>query len=434
MSADTLLDESVLERLREPKWSRLVVALSGGVDSVVLLHALVRAGCPGSICAVHINHQLQAAADEFISCCQRVCEQLDVPLKQIEVDVASHGSVEARAREARYEAFESYLQPGDLLLLAHHADDQVETVLFRLLREGRLEGMPGMRAVGEAMLFRPLLSCSRSDILAYAGKNDLAWAEDPSNLSLEHDRNFLRHEVLPRLERRWPSARQTLISAAQAERSLQDRLQAQRVDRLAGIRPCPDCLVLETMRELAEREVADLLLAWLIGLELPLPARRMLDQMAASIRNRQHIDMQTSHLAFRERAGCLYVMKALAEPVAEDIALAAGSYPFSCGEVINNPNESTKGKGLRPGAYRLRTRCGGETLRIRHRRSLKQLFQETGVPVWLRSRVPVIWDGDQPVAVAALPEWGLPMLIADGYEAGPGESWQVDFRAGDRVC
>src|SRR3990167_5323944 len=196
------------------------VALSGGLDSTVLLHLLAslaqREALP-PLSAIHIHHGLQAAADVWPAHCRELCAALCVPLQVEYVQVAPGASLERAARDARYAAFAARLGAGELLLTAQHRDDQAETLLFRLLRGAGVQGlsaMPLSRALGAGQLVRPLLNCSRDELLAYAREHKLTWIEDPSNADERFSRNYLRRQVVPALLSRWPQAATTIAPSA----------------------------------------------------------------------------------------------------------------------------------------------------------------------------------------------------------------------------
>ena len=174
---EKVLTETFLHHLKDNKVKRLVVGLSGGIDSVVLLD-LVSQVSEVPVSAVHVNHHLHPRSDEYEKFCIALAEKYQIGLHCQSVAVSTRGSIEAKAREARYNVFQQHLDEGDLLLLAHHADDQVETILFRLFRGGRvsgLEGMPVARPIGKAALYRPLLEITRSEIETYAREQGLSW-------------------------------------------------------------------------------------------------------------------------------------------------------------------------------------------------------------------------------------------------------------------
>ncbi len=196
---------------------RLSVGLSGGCDSVVLLHALVACGLKERLQAIHVHHGLSPNADAWADFCTDYCRRLDVPLtvRRVVVDANTSGGLEAAAREARYAVFAE--TAGDILLLAHHRGDQAETVLFNLLRGCGVTGAAGIpveRRLGYRRLLRPLLGLARSEIEAYARAANLAWIEDESNDDTALTRNFLRHEALVSLSQRFPAAESALAQAA----------------------------------------------------------------------------------------------------------------------------------------------------------------------------------------------------------------------------
>lgn len=200
----------------------VVVGYSGGVDSHVLLHALasIKKDCPElHLSAVHVNHQLQSDAKVWESHCQKICDELQVPVKIIKVNAKkSEGeSPEAAAREARYQAFSASLNKNNYLMTAHHQDDQAETVLLQLLRGAGLKGLSAMPAImpfSQGFLARPLLSVSQKIILKYAEVNQLTWIDDETNADVAFQRNFLRHKVMPLLTKIRPAAVQAMSRSA----------------------------------------------------------------------------------------------------------------------------------------------------------------------------------------------------------------------------
>ena len=194
-----------------PDVNSYVVGFSGGADSSALLFALTElAGqLDTPVSAVHINHGIHKDADVWQEHCQNFCQQHSVPLRCIAVHPTKSGGqgLEAEARHLRYEAISALLATGDCLLTAHHRDDQTETVLLNLMRGSGIDGlsaMPEHRPLGAGSLQRPLLDFQNSELRRYLEDNNLSWLEDPSNQLLNHDRNFMRHEVIPLLESRWP--------------------------------------------------------------------------------------------------------------------------------------------------------------------------------------------------------------------------------------
>ncbi len=408
---------------------RLVVALSGGCDSMVMLHSLVAARAQGELeyelVALHINHGLQAAATEFESCCRDFCESHRVAFFVEHVTVSRKGSLETNARQARYDAFESFLSPTDLLLMAHHLDDQIETALFRLFRGSRVEGLQGMpveRPVGTSRLFRPMLERTRQEIEQYAETHRVRWIQDPSNQDLSIDRNWLRHRLLPEIEGRWPEVRSVLAKQLVRDALTRKEQSKAYLSSLDKIRFAPDCLQLGELRRHADSDIKGLIDAWLISLGLPVPGGKALNQLVDLIRSNQSVLLQYEGIELRQYKNDLFVLKPLPErtPLMIDLVKGIDDVATPDGRISN---KIIKGAGLRLDCdYYLRYRAGAETMHIRHDRTLKNIFQEESVPVWLRDRVPLVFCTDELVAIAAIPSWGVPMLIADGWGVNASET------------
>lgn len=192
---------------------RIVVALSGGVDSVVLLHALTQTGFKHTLSAIHVNHGISANADKWADFCRSYCAGLQVRCECVTVTVGRNTAdgLEGAARKARHQVFRRC--PTDWIVLGHHRDDQAETLMFNLLRGCGLDGATAIRE-RNGRLLRPMLSLSRAEVLAYAEAHRLTWCDDESNLDCRHARNFLRHEIFPVLKRRFPTAGKNYAAAA----------------------------------------------------------------------------------------------------------------------------------------------------------------------------------------------------------------------------
>jgi tRNA(Ile)-lysidine synthase len=217
LSADLLARVGAFLATRLTPAGHLCVGLSGGCDSVVLLHVLSRLGFAGRLSAMHVHHGLSPNADAWANFCTAYCASLNVPLtiRHVEVDTQGGLGLEAAARHARYAAFAGY--SGDCLVLAQHRGDQAETLLHNLLRGTGVTGaaaMPAERQFGSLRLLRPLLEISRREIESYAAEHALDWVEDESNDDLAITRNFLRHQALTALSQRFPAAEVALAQAA----------------------------------------------------------------------------------------------------------------------------------------------------------------------------------------------------------------------------
>jgi tRNA(Ile)-lysidine synthase len=426
LDAQQLLD--TLQDYRDcPAWW---VGLSGGLDSTVLLHLL--ASLPGSprLRAVHVNHQLNPDSDRWEQHCRSQCDDLGVELLTERVLVEPAGSgPEAAARQARYAVFEACLAPGEPLLLAHHLDDQVETFFLRLLRGAGtrgLSGMPARRSLGQGVLLRPLLAYPRAELESWARAQGLAWCEDPSNRDESLDRNYLRRQVLPLLEERWPAYRRLVAGAADSIRVADERLREQDMLRLGDA--TGSCFGEPTL-DLAAAEdgqaLARLLRSWLLEAALPLPGREALREFVGqcSAGSEGSGAALSGHgYELRRHGGHLHLAAKLQPPPAGSTPVSDAALRLAGVGTLRWRRES--GVGLRELPDRLRFRGGGERCRPvgrAHGQSLKKLLQEYRVPRWWRDRVPLFYRGDELVAVGDL--W-----VCEGFQAGPGEpGWAVSW-------
>ena len=429
---EKVLTETFLRHLEDQKIKRLVVGLSGGVDSVVLLD-IVSQIKKVPVSAVHVNHHLHPRSDDDEKFCIALAEKYQFEVHCQSVAVSAQGSLEARAREARYNVFEQYLVEGDLLLLAHHADDQVETVLFRLFRGGRvlgLEGMPVTRAIGKAALHRPLLEIPRTDIEKYARERKLSWCEDPTNAEVDADRNYIRHNIIPVIDSRFPGAKKALLAGMGRDQIARNQRKELLGGQLEQVRHSLDGLKLNLLRRMPQGELVLLLTHWLDDLNLLQPSGRMLLELASNIVNQHRIDIAASELEFRDVDNVVYVLRPL--PPMEFAGCSLGDFEFPGGCVSNN---FIKGGGLRVSSgYRVAFRSGKEKIRMGKNRDIKNIFQESHVPSWLRDRIPLIYAGNELVAIAAVPDWQISMKVADGWVAGTEEEgFDVTLSLADRV-
>lgn len=387
----------------------LVVAYSGGLDSTALLHAM--ATSPGierqRLRAVHVDHGLHQDSALWSQRCAALTTELGVPLQSLRVTVngiAEYGP-EGAARRARYAAFSSILQPGDLLLTAHHADDQAETLLLRALRSAGLEGLAAMRPLrelGSAWLGRPLLDVPRAAIAEYARGHRLSWTEDPSNADQHLDRNFLRHRVFPLLESRWPQARRALADSARHLRGADAAARAELDRRVnSALGASADRLRIPLVCQYADDETATLIRHWLMLCALPPPPPRVLDDLLNQMTH-AHADRSVRVRwpggEVRRYRDQLYAMRPQSTLTqrADSEWMLPGVFDCGDGRVLRVVGQ-TPARTLIVG-----TRRGGESLAIasnRPRRELRLLYQEHGIPPWQRERLPYVYDGTELVAV-----------------------------------
>lgn len=417
-----------------------MVAYSGGIDSHVLLHWLTaQRPLPEKrrLTAAHVDHRLHPDSGGWAEHCRRTCEQWDVPLRIVQVDARPKPgeSPEAAARQARYQALRSLLEPEAAVLTAHQQDDQAETLLLQLLRgagPGGLAAMPAVIQLGRGWLWRPLLEIERARIVDYAQHHGLQWIDDASNADRRPDRNYLRHEILPRLKARWPAATRTLARSARWCAETAEWLDAAAdADLRRATHPeRPACLLIPVLLAWDEPRQCNVLRRWLHRLELPAPASaqlaRIVHEVMPSPRDRRPL-VRWPGCEIRRYRDHLYAMAPLPAHVPErrctfDPALTECVIPG----IGRLHWRTVRGQGIKLSALAkpspsIRFRRGGERLRPagRHQvHALKNLFQEAGIPPWERDRLPLLYVGEALAAVGGL--W-----VAAEFAAAPGEDGLV---------
>jgi len=415
---------------------RLCLGLSGGLDSVVLLHALLAAGFKPKV--IHVHHGLSHHADQWAAFCEQLCKEIGASFVCVRVRVSSEGKgIEDAARRARYQAFAQHMSVGDALLSAHHLDDQAETVLLRLMRGSGPKGLAAMstrRALEIGELWRPLLSVPRGELERYAQEHDLHWVEDESNRDEGIERNYLRHKVMPLLAERWPGFGERwqqsaslcgdleVLASDQADEDLV--LANWRAERLgfsfdlsvcAGFKPA-------RWRQLLRRACEH------AKLEPPgLRHLEALDQQLSSAKSDALIAISWGCCSLRPFQGRLYLLPAEPE-VAGSPALEHWRNPRiwdpaqSCqlGDWALLAEPGTGAGCLSVDKYELSVglRQGGERCQPAgraHSQTLKKLLQEYGLEPWLRPAVPLLYIEGTLAAVGDL--W-----VCEGFQAKPRES------------
>lgn len=406
----------------------LLVGFSGGLDSTVLLHAAASLRPPRTITAVHVNHHLQVEADAWQRHCRAVGEQMGVVFQGFDAAIDNSGSLEAAARTARYEIWERLLDDGQCLLLGHHADDQLETLLLRLLLRGggaaSLAGMPAARSLGKGRLLRPLLALPRRALRSYAAHHALHWIEDPSNAFVAHDRNFLRHEVLPRLHARWPQALDNLARSSMQLAADAD-LAAAALD--AALARCAGHDTLHVERLIAEPHAARALRHWLArhGIHA-VPETRLtetLRQLTAAPDRMPRVQLDARH-SLRRHDKHLFLV---------DDTMLIRDAPGTCWH-LDSPlplangilrARKTSGPGLDGTIELLRIEYPAPGRRIqpagrRGTRSVLRLLQEARIPPWQRPVWPLLLVGKRLAAIPAV-------CIAASFYREAGDNWQLQW-------
>jgi tRNA(Ile)-lysidine synthase len=397
------------------------VAYSGGRDSHVLLHALcgLREKLQAPLSAVHVDHGLQTASPRWAEHCREISRQLQIPLEIIRLALQPEKgrSLEEQARQERYRAFSGLMRPGEMLLMAHHQEDQAETVLLQLLRGAGPAGLAAMPIVvefGPGYQARPLLAQPRRVLDEYALSNRLIWVEDPSNQETGFDRNYLRREVMPLLTERWPSLARTLARSARhcAEaQGLIDEVAGQ--DLLRLLKPGGDTLLLSGLVSLSAPKGRAVLRAWIRGkgFQLPNTARldRILMEMSSAAEERNPL-VHWPGVEVRRYRDRLYLMPPLKKIEPHLSLLWDGrtvlELPAGLGRLRVIPSEG--GLSLRQweqGRIQIRFRHQRERLQLSgrsHSQSFKNFFQQQAIPPWQRGRIPFVYIDDQLAAVADL--------------------------------
>lgn len=413
---------------------RIAIALSGGLDSVVLLDMISKAHkLTAEIWVFHIHHGLQKPADQWLEFCLKLAKKYRVhfDFRLLHLD-PSQGNVEARARAARYEALSELCEEYQIkdLLLAHHQNDQAETILLQLLRGAGVAGlsaMPSNRVLKsnqyQVNVLRPLLDHSRSELEAYAKKHRLKWIEDPSNRDMSYRRNAIRKKVIPQLMQIQPEALSNISRSASLLAEAQTLL-----DRLAQhdgkSMQEQDALKLEPLLLLRKSDPAaanNLIRYWLKTHQLPMPSQERLESWWRDLlKVRSDAQLEWIHDDAK-----IYLWRGLLQI----IRLHAGKWVFKSIPV------KSKQLGLPAdwliehkelGQITERERLGSEKLQIQAkspRKSLKNLFQELGVPPWDR-HVPLLYVGDVLIAAAHVGV-SYPHLVSTGKRLIP--EWHTEF-------
>jgi len=396
-----------------PVNGQYLVAFSGGCDSMVLLHAMSLI-VPKRVLAVHINHGLQTDAQAWSNFCEAEANKLFLAFRSIAVNlVTGNTNIEAKAREARYRAFANIMSKDDMLITAHHEDDQAETLLLQLMRGSGVEGLGGMPEcsvfiVGQ--LARPFLKFSKNQLEDYARAHNLQWIEDPTNSDISLDRNFLRNSVIPLLETRWSAAKKTIARSAtncQEASQLVISQVSSELDYCQG--SLKHSLSISRLSELSPASRHFVIRSWVKSLGYGLPDRDKTEYICRDFIHHR-IDAQPvlkwSNVELHRFNGYLYLLPSTLLDIGP--LQTIGKKHIDAGFIELGPIAGRLYFQLDnlPADTRLlsvRYRQGGEKIRINQRagsRKLKKMFQEWQVPIWMRNFVPLVFIDEQCIAVA----------------------------------
>ncbi|MGG7054171.1 tRNA lysidine(34) synthetase TilS [Nitrosomonas sp. ANs5] len=415
----------------------LVVALSGGVDSVVLLDLLAKISPPMGLklSAAHVEHGISPHAGQWSAFCQTLCDKLGIPLViyRLQICKRAQESLEAAARQARYQAFEQI--QADCIALAQHQDDQAETLLLQLLRGAGVKGLSAMPRIrplkpgASIRLLRPLLDISRSAILNYARQQNLSWITDESNSDTRFDRNFLRHCILPLLEQRYPACRKTIARASQhlgeAFHLLDELAQ---VDAQTVVRA--DKIQLAGLRSLSLARAKNLLRYLLAQHMVSLPSTAKLEEILRQLYGAQpdtRLRIVVDTLEIRCYRGHIEFLRAHSASSPITPVTWQGEQWLHLSPPHNKLEFTYQsGTGIDPGklaqqTVTIRSRIGGERFQPdcrRPRRSLKKILQEAALPPWKRGMLPLLFCGEQLV-------WAAGIGVDCSFQAQPGQTGLV---------
>ena len=409
--------ESALNLCNNP--ARIFIGYSGGVDSHVLLHLCASITLlKEKITAVYVHHGLQAEAESWAKHCEKTAKSLGVDFIVLRVNaIANQGeSPEEAARNARYAALKSLIGVDDVLLVAQHRDDQLETVLLQLFRGSGLRGlsaMPESMAFGKGVMLRPLLNVSKLAIDDYARVHRLSWVEDPTNLSHDYDRNFLRNAVLPLLKQRWPACDKTVARSAGHCADAQVLISTLAEELFHQVFNAADQTLCISRLKLYDSIKQPLVIRqWFQTLRLKMPTQAFVERLQSEVLSaRADSDPVLSGQGYcaRRYRDKLYCLKQVAPDTLRDCIWPTGQASITVSEhqtLSCVPSSMGISRVQWQNAtVMIKARRGGEKMRLHGREghhALKQLFQEAGIPPWERTEIPLVYLDDKLAAVGDL--------------------------------
>lgn len=444
-----------------PHSTGLVIALSGGLDSVALFDACVRfcdknpQQYPAGLRAIHVHHGLSVNADAWQHYCQALCSDRGVALSCVSVSVANDSGlgIEAQARHSRYRAFSDQLAAHEVLLMAHHRDDQAETVLLRLLRgagPGGLAGMPQHRTLGEAVLWRPFLEVSRAELQRYVAARQLRWVDDESNDDVSLSRNYLRHQVIPAIAGHWPDWQGSVLRSGMLGGDAEQLLQELAHDALQPLVSCNPgdadqlSLLWTPLVSMSLARQRLLIRHWLLQQTRQLPGWRLVqrivhemlaaapdaqpqiawdDWLLRRYRDRLYLnqadELLQQHVSQREQLPDMPHLGFawLPQP---DGRLPALVLPGN--GAVRLFQTAQGGMRMPQGECFIRYRVGGERCALpgRPHRALKKILQESALPPWVRARTPLLYVNDELAWIAGVG-------VCEGFQSD-GMGWAVAWQ------
>ena len=389
----------------DPPPSHGVIALSGGADSVVLTWLLAHSGdlFPENFTleAVYVHHGLSTHAGEWAEFCSRYAASLGIPFtcERVTLDYSEGDGTEAAARRARYEVLAKHMiGSAPVLFTAHHANDQAETFFLALKRGSGLPGLASMQPVREfagGRLFRPLLKVSRSDIENFATSHNLQYVTDESNSDEHYDRNFLRHQIIPLLQERFPGFLD-MIGYSTGYISEAEQMVSQIAESdLENCRYSDNSVMISELMKLSEVRGKNVLRYLWHDITGRYPSRSLVKSVLTEMipaRCDAAPCFIENGFSCRRYQDCLYVVREQNETPLQTVRLELNSVFELGGHSWILERAEGGGFALMPDSlsfdYPFSTILHPYTRR--HSRSLKKIFSELRIPVWERRRIPLV--------------------------------------------
>ena len=432
------IEETLRRQIQAHNIKKICVSLSGGLDSTVLLHALNQVlGEDFSIRAIHINHNLNKGSQSWANFCKKICDQMQIQINiySENINTTEGFGIEAAGRKARYRKLQKSIQQGEWLMTAHHQDDQLETVLFRIARGTGVEGLQGIQKqfnFGRGNILRPLLDVSKSEILRYAIEKKLDWVEDNSNQETYFDRNFLRMKVIPRLKERWP-AFSTSVSRLSDISTQTSTLLRELAEQDLGPDYPVNNLDIDILNNKSIGRITNIIRFLILKNKMSAPSMKVLNSGVSTLLNSKSINptMVWANYCIKRYLDKLYFMKLSELQPNQSNQLISWSIDEP---LILDENGSmllatlTKGQGLSlekcDKNIHVKFRKGGESIRpVGHKitKKLKKLFQEDHILPWVRDKIPLLYKKNELVGVGDL--WFNQNYIASEEEDGFLVNW-----------
>jgi tRNA(Ile)-lysidine synthase len=424
--AHLLINSECINQIHQFK--QLIVGFSGGLDSSVLLHLL--ASYPSlkqRLLAVHINHGLSPNALAWQEHCQKICTSLMVPFKAQSVLFNRAANIEEEARTARFKAFSSLLNQDGCLLLGHHLDDQAETLLLQLIRGTGIDGLAGMSlfsSLTQGVIARPLLTSSRAQLHDYALLHSLQWIDDESNHDIGYSRNYVRHQIMPLLAKKWPGVVGNLARTAAHCQQAKANLSALAVVDCPELLNAQNSLHITPLKILKEERIINVFRAWFKYNKIKLPSSAVFKRLIHELLRSSHDAVPLiswNDVCVRRYQDRIYLEKQAVECALDETDWT--TFPHACSltnELVLFATPAASGFNPPKGTpIKIGFRKGGEKIVLHGQtKQLKKLFQQWNVPSWQRCRIPLLYINDQLAVVVGY-------AVSDLFYAQTTSSWVV---------